>query len=1683
MVYMSMMPHHVTSNQLNNTVNASLNSELARYKELAEVYEKRAQFELTKQELMIDTQMRMIIKDRNFKEEYLQKELPFVKMQLNSTINHNKFIRKEVSTLKQDFKQKENKLLEEFLDMKHLNEKVEDKLYKQYQSLTVHMLCKPKSFYDEINRVAIDYKNPFYLSKAKQVQPALYSGQEIVKPNHARILVHDSEDTLEIAETTRKQMIAKALKEKAKSTQLITSMIVYPPNTPAKLVPKVLPTKSQVQVNICSLVELSSEFDKTYKKRITPTGLTEGEKDFEQTKTCYLTEIRSDEIKRKNLLLENKSLIAECLSKDGFYTATNSVLIVSIFSNMNDAYTAAQKRNAELEAENSSMKNKIQNDDHDEMIKHFSKLEVEHLNLQLKYQHFKEHFGNKKLATSSNAPAFDLVFVIGQLEERLQGRGNMIRELKENIYRLTKKINEAHHILDFKALETENEKAKQHYKELYDSIKKTTSLLDEIKNLKAQLKNNKESVTTLREIVEEARVDKPLDSSLVSAYKNLASTPSTKKKQVTFKEPCETLTHNTPTHPEQPKMKKTNELVIPSIGVKGATFASGLKPKRNKKKDRTLPAKSALKKVKKVWKLTKKLFATFGHQWKPTGRIFTLGEQFPLTRFTISKVVPIIQPDNVSTNEFVITERLSNASQKPLTRDVNGVDLIKGNRGTNLYTISVEDMMKSSLIFLLSKASKNISWLWHHSVGIFHQKSIPRTPQQNDVVKRRNRTLVEATRTIQIFSKAPMFLWAETVATACYTQNRSLIHILGTPSSTTIDQDASSTRYSPSSSIVQPPISYQGVAAGPTLEDNPFTQADNDPFINVFAQEPSYNESSSGDVSSAKSTQVLTTDALWCLYNSVVSKDKPKNVKTDMYEACWFRAMQEEIHEFDRLQQWELVPKPDCVMMDVKTAFLNVELKEEVYVSQPDPDHPTYIYHLKKALYGLKQAPRAWYNTLSRFLLDNKFFKGVDTAIALTAYADADHAGCQDTRISTSGSAEFLRDKLRFACSLDRGLPDILDSDKMEEENLPAPTRSDEQLVPANLPHIYEQWFTLTSDLLPDALEITLVDPANPVLSPPAGEIVMDFVNKLESPRHVTGDDFLLGNLKFFPKSEKDEVFGMPILKEPSAQHEDDASANIIRDTSSPTDAKTVADTDKTNSKEGKTAEIDEGQARSDLGKTPESRPPPEPDPEPMHDDFVSTMYPQVHESLKHLDEEHVHMENPLSSTKTLSSMKNLDAYTYGDQFFNGKPTERIREKQIWKLKSNLIFTLELRDMLHKINQTVNEVVKEAVHAALRAPLRDHFRELPEADMKEIPHQRMVKSGSYKSLPEDVALYEALEAFMERADRDEFLAEKDKSRKRRRNNQDPPPLPDSYLSNFREECHLLLTDQVDFVNPEGHRVVPEVSKPLPFGGPPGLKNSYHHYGLKVKENTILVLPMIILRRADYNEYKISEADFKNLHPNDFEDMYLLHLQGHLNHLSDADKVHLFNVVNLWIRNIVIRKRVEDLQLGIESYQTKLNLTQPNWDASFFLFKEEYTTVSKPRVYNSSMETRIWSEDDRRRIKEFMEVIERRLKIRRIFRRLESFVGGRTSLKARSTKTSDGLAAIQAQLNNLEREIKKVNEKVYTAHVRCKLCKGPHYTKDCPLKEEGNTFEEAYLTQFGAPFPPTGHYRVAGPRFY
>nr|GEY15501.1 hypothetical protein [Tanacetum cinerariifolium] len=106
---------------------------------------------------------------------------------------------------------------------------------------------------------------------------------------------------------------------------------------------------------------------------------------------------------------------------------------------------------------------------------------------------------------------------------------------------------------------------------------------------------------------------------------------------------------------------------------------------------------------------------------------------------------------------------------------------------------------------------------------------------------------------------------------------------------------------------------------------------------------------------------------------------------------------------------------------------------------------------------------------------------------------------------------------------------------------------------------------------------------------------------------------------------------------------------------------------------------------------------------------------------------------------------------------------------------------------------------------------------------------------------------------------------------------------------------------------------------------------------------------IVLRRAYLNEHVITKRDFKYLYPSDFEDLYLLNLQGHLNHLPPKDKNILTTAVNQWTRQLVIRQRVKDFQLRIESYQTQLNLTKPQWDATGFEYKHDYTVIDSPRA--------------------------------------------------------------------------------------------------------------------------------------
>nr|GEX18025.1 integrase, catalytic region, zinc finger, CCHC-type, peptidase aspartic, catalytic [Tanacetum cinerariifolium] len=286
--------------------------------------------------------------------------------------------------------------------------------------------------------------------------------------------------------------------------------------------------------------------------------------------------------------------------------------------------------------------------------------------------------------------------------------------------------------------------------------------------------------------------------------------------------------------------------------------------------------------------------------------------------------------------------------------------------------------------------------------------------------------------------------------------------------SISIDQDAPSEGHSPSSSDHQSSSIHHGVLAYHSLEVNPFVPADNKPFDKIFAPDPSSKIDSHpidniiGNPSRLVTTRKqLTTDALWCFYNSVLLKVEPKNFKSAITKDCWFEAMQEEIHKFDRLQVYELVPPLDCSMIIALKWIYKVKLDEygevfknkarlvakgysqkegidfeeffapiakleaiRIFIANATSKNMTvYQMDVKTAflMASLKRKSMSANLRVSLIQIVFRYLQGTiniglwypkDTSMALTAYAVADHASCQDTRRSTSGSAQFLGDKL-----------------------------------------------------------------------------------------------------------------------------------------------------------------------------------------------------------------------------------------------------------------------------------------------------------------------------------------------------------------------------------------------------------------------------------------------------------------------------------------------------------------------------------------------------------------------------------------------------------------------------------------------------------------------------------------------
>nr|GEV98417.1 retrovirus-related Pol polyprotein from transposon TNT 1-94 [Tanacetum cinerariifolium] len=361
------------------------------------------------------------------------------------------------------------------------------------------------------------------------------------------------------------------------------------------------------------------------------------------------------------------------------------------------------------------------------------------------------------------------------------------------------------------------------------------------------------------------------------------------------------------------------------------------------------------------------------------------------------------------------------------------------------------------------------------SVGISHQMSSVRTPQQNGVVERRNRTFVEAARTMLIFSHAPLFLWAEAIATACFTQNRSIIHrrfkktpyelingrkpdisflyVFGAfcyPKNDREDIGKLGAKgdigldltYALSTITTQQPTEGElDLLFEAMYDDYIGGQSSATAIIVTAAQEPQVHQTSTASTSIEDTTPTLINSSSHATNIPITSQDADEFNPNDMVDGNTFInpfanpstrepsrpvLTRNQLRSdgdmcmyaltFKRLDVWVLVPAPDNISpLTLKWIFKNKHDEEQTVIRNKSRLVVKGYRQEKGIDFEESFAPVARMEAIRIFLAydAHKSFSLFQMDVKTPFLHDADYAGCKDTFKSTSGGAQFLGEKLK----------------------------------------------------------------------------------------------------------------------------------------------------------------------------------------------------------------------------------------------------------------------------------------------------------------------------------------------------------------------------------------------------------------------------------------------------------------------------------------------------------------------------------------------------------------------------------------------------------------------------------------------------------------------------------------------
>ncbi|GKB08401.1 retrovirus-related pol polyprotein from transposon TNT 1-94 [Tanacetum coccineum] len=577
----------------------------------------------------------------------------------------------------------------------------------------MHMLKKPYVFYDNTHKQALGYQNPFYLKRAQRIKPTLFD-ENVISKKHDVISVVDEEETLILAEESQSKMLEKQNDPILKEKEIDISLINYP-----------------------ELNKLTQDFEKRFvpqkelpvEQAFWLKSSNPNSEDPSTSQTLVKIEVPI-ELLKKQFFIENDRLLDQIISQDIVHIIVNSSTIICDSEKKNDDYVNICNKCLELEAELVKKNNIIERDAFNELSKCYSNLEKHCISFELAMQLNQEIFQKDKSCENQDAPAYPEFCKINELEAHLQANDTIINKLKETIHSLRDNANPARVKQDIDEIETiniefehsvvkllfENEKLhkekdnlKKTYKELYDSIKPTRVYANEQSDSLITNLNSKsmENANLKSQIQEKVFANATLKNGLR-------------------------------------KLKGNNVINIAASKPNATTIAPGMAILEHAKA--LQPLDSELESACK--------FATRIQE------LFTSTKVVPFKETTIKSVLTPTPGIKVYSRRPKATKSID--LEVPFRKhtcfvhNLEGVILLTGSQGTNLYTLSIGDMMKSSLICLLSKASKTKNIHIDNGTEFVNQTLC----SYYEYVGNSHKTSV-----------------AEAVAIACYTQNRSLIRL------------------------------------------------------------------------------------------------------------------------------------------------------------------------------------------------------------------------------------------------------------------------------------------------------------------------------------------------------------------------------------------------------------------------------------------------------------------------------------------------------------------------------------------------------------------------------------------------------------------------------------------------------------------------------------------------------------------------------------------------------------------------------------------------------------------------------------------------------------------------------------------------------------------------------------------